>query len=37
MLIVGLDSLTSYSIRVAVVNGQGEAGEFSETIIAEGK
>ena len=36
MLIIGLDSLTSYSVRVAAVNWQEEQGNFSEAKIAEG-
>ena len=36
VLIIGLDSATSYSVRVAAVNGQEEEGTLSETEIAEG-
>ena len=37
VLIIGLDPASSYSVRVAVVNGQDQQGDFSETQITRGK
>ena len=36
VLIIGLDPASSYSVRVAVVNGQDQQGDFSETQITRG-
>ena len=37
VMVMGLDSTTSYSVRVAAVNGQDQQGELSETQTAQGK
>ena len=37
VLIIGLDPASSYSVRVATVNGQNQQGNFSETQTAQGK
>ena len=37
VLVIGLDSTTSYSVRVAAVNRQDQQGELSETQTAQGK